>query len=143
MDSVLSPYLTFNGNAAEAMRFYQSILGGELRMQTFGESKMAQSPEQEDLIIHATLKGEGFSFMASDAMPGQKARFGDNFHMSLFGSDGERLTKIFGALAAGGEVDIPLAKQFWGDVYGQLTDKFGVPWMVDVGEPTQNRSGGD
>ena len=53
MNPTLSPYLTFNGTAAEAMKFYHSILGGELTMQTFAESKMAKRPEENDLIIHA------------------------------------------------------------------------------------------
>ena len=132
MDPTLTPYLTFNGKAAEAMKFYHSILGGELTMQTFGESKMAQKPEENDLIIHAALKNEGLTFMASDSMPSRQAKFGDNVHMSISGQDGGRLTKIFNGLANGGKVDMPLAKQFWGDTYGQLTDKFGVHWMVNI-----------
>ena len=132
MDPVLTPYLTFNGKAGEAMKFYHSILGGELTMQTFGESNMAQKPEEKDLIIHAVLKKEGLTFMASDAMPSRQAKFGDNVHMSISGDDSAGLTKIFNGLASGGRIDMPLAKQFWGDTYGQLTDKFGVHWMVNI-----------
>ena len=132
MDPLLTPYLTFNGNAGDAMRFYHSILGGELTMQTFGESKMAQKPEEEKLIIHATLKNEGLTIMASDAMPSRQAKFGDNVHMSISGDDSARRTKVFNGLAAGGKVDMPLAKQFWGDTYGQLTDRFGIHWMVNI-----------
>jgi PhnB protein len=128
----LTPYLTFNGKAAEAMKFYQSVLGGELTMQTFAESKMAESPDQKDLIIHASLKIEGLTFMASDSMPNRPARFGDNIHMSISGSDSAWLTKVFNDLAKGGKVDMPLAKQFWGDTFGQLTDKFGIHWMVNI-----------
>jgi PhnB protein len=132
MDPLLTPYLTFNGKAGEAMRFYQSVLGGELVMQTFGESKMSDKPEEKDLIIHATLKNEGLTFMASDSMPSRQAKFGDNVHMSISGHDVERMTKVFNGLSVGGKVDMPLAKQFWGDTYGQLTDKFGVHWMVNI-----------
>ena len=132
MDPLLTPYLTFNGKAAEAMKFYHSILGGELTMQTFEESKMARTPEEKNLIIHAALKNEGLTFMASDAMPSRQAKVGDNVHMSISGNDGARLTKIFNGLANGGKVDMPLAKQFWGDTYGQLTDKFGIHWMVNI-----------
>ena len=137
MDTQLMPYLTFNGKAAEAMRFYHSILGGELTMQTFAEAKMARAAAENDLIVHAVLKNEGLTFMASDAMPSRQAKFGDNVHMSISGQDGERLTKIFNGLAEGGKVDMPLAKQFWGDTYGQLTDKFGVHWMVNVAAQPQ------
>ncbi len=101
-------------------------------MQTFGEAKMAKNPEEADLIIHAVLKNEGLTFMASDTMPGRQAEFGDNVHLSISGHDSSRLTRIFDGLAQGGKVDFPLAKQFWGDTYGQVTDRFGVHWMVNI-----------
>jgi len=132
LDPQLTPYLTFNGKAAEAMKFYHSILGGELTMQTFAEAKMARNPSEGDLIVHAVLKNDGLTFMASDAMPGRQARFGDNVHMSISGRDSPALTKVFNELSEGGKVDMPLAKQFWGDTYGQLTDRFGVHWMINM-----------
>lgn len=132
MDPQLTPYLTFNGKAAEAMKFYHSVLGGKLTMQTFGEVKMATSPKEKDLIIHATLMNEGLTFMASDSMPSRLAKFGDNIQMSISGNDSARLKKVFAGLSKGGKVDMPLAKQFWGDTFGQLTDKFGVHWMVNI-----------
>ena len=132
MDASLSPYLNFNGKAAEAMRFYQSVLGGELTMQTFEDVKMARSPAEKDLIVHARLTGSGFVIMASDSPPGRRTTFGDSVHMSLSGRDGEKLTKAFIELSGGGSVDMALAKQFWGDTYGQLTDRFGVHWMVNI-----------
>jgi len=101
-------------------------------MQTFAEAKMARNPAESDLIVHAVLKNEGLTFMASDAMPSRQAKFGDNVHMSISGHDSARLTIVFRGLAEGGKVDMPLAKQFWGDTYGQLTDKFGVHWMVNI-----------
>jgi len=138
MDPTLTPYLNFNGNAAEAMKFYQSVLGGELSVQTFGEAKMAQSPEEEKLVVHAVLKSGSLSFMASDTHPDRKTKFGDNVHMSITGDDGPKLTKVFNGLAKGGKVDMPLAKQFWGDTFGMVTDKFGVHWMVNVSSQTRS-----
>jgi PhnB protein len=128
----LTPYLNFNGNTAEAMRFYQSILGGELTMQTFGEAKMSSSPKDKDLIVHAALKNDSLSLMASDGQPSQKVKFGDNIHMSIAGQDNGKLTDVFSKLGRGGKVDMPLAKQFWGDTFGMVTDKFGVHWMVNI-----------
>jgi len=101
-------------------------------MQTFAEAKMAPNPAEGDLIVHAVLKNEGLTFMASDAMPSRQSKFGDNVHMSISGHDRSKLTRIFGGLAKGGKVDMPLAKQFWGDTYGQLTDKFGIHWMINI-----------
>ncbi len=135
--TTLNPYLTFNGNAAEAMKFYHSILGGELTMQTFGEANMARTPEEKDRIVHAALKNDTLTLMASDGMISQPAKFGDNVSMSIQGQDGEKLTEIFNKLAEGGKVNMPLAKQFWGDTYGMLTDKFGIHWMVNIASQTR------
>ncbi len=132
MQSSLSPYLNFNGNAAEAMKFYQSVLGGELTMQTFGETNMAKKPDEKNKIVHAVLKSEALVLMASDVGTGMHANFGDNVHMSLTGQDKEKLTEVFIGLSRGGKVNMPLAKQFWGDTFGMLTDKFGVHWMVNI-----------
>ena len=132
MESKLNPYLNFNGNAGEAMKFYHSILGGDLAVQTFEEAKMARSPEEKDLVVHARLTSGAMTIMASDAPAGMKAQFGNNVHLSLMGGDGEKLTAVFNSLAEGGKVDMPLAKQFWGDTYGQVTDRFGVHWMVNI-----------
>jgi PhnB protein len=137
MHPTLNPYLNFNGNTAEAMRFYHSVLGGELNMQTFGEAKMAKTPDQASKILHAVLKTEGLSLMASDNNPGQPVKFGDNVHLSLQGEDLHRLTEIFNKLGHGGKVTMPLAKQLWGDTFGMLTDKYGVHWMVNVAVPPQ------
>ena len=132
MESTLVPYLNFNGNAAEAMKFYHSILGGELKLQTFGEANMSKAPGERDMIVHAELKSGAVLFMASDTQPSRMTRFGDNIHMSLMGGDHERLTEIFSKLSEGGSVEMPLAKQFWGDTFGMLTDKYGVHWMVNI-----------
>jgi PhnB protein len=132
MTASLSPYLNFNGTAGEAMRFYQSVLGGDLYIQTFADAGMAQSDQEKNLILHAALTGEGIALYASDGRPDQKVQSGDNVHLSLQGNDAEKLTGWFNGLSAGGNVDMPLAKQFWGDTFGMLTDKFGMHWMVNI-----------
>lgn len=70
--------------------------------------------------------------MASDGIPDRPVIMGDNVHMSIVGSDAALLTGYFNKLAGGGKVNMPLAKQFWGDTFGMLTDKFGVHWMVNI-----------
>jgi PhnB protein len=132
MNSILSPYLNFNGNTAEAMKFYQSVLGGELKTQTFGEAGQGDTEEIKNRTIHADLKNDRLSFMASDGQPGVEVQFGNNIHMSLVGTDEAELTSYFNKLAEGGTVTMPLAKQFWGDTFGMLTDKFGVHWMINI-----------
>jgi PhnB protein len=132
MKPTLTPYLNFMGQTGPAMKFYQSVLGGDLKMQTFAESGMPTAPEDKDKIIHADLQNDALSFMASDGNAEHPVHMGDNIMMSIVGSDSVLLKKYFDGLAAGGTVDMPLAKQFWGDTYGQLTDKFGVRWSVNI-----------
>ena len=135
---MLAPYLNFDGKTTgEAMKFYHSVFGGDLTMQTFEEAGMAKTEEEKDLVIHAELKAEGIDFMASTGHPEQPVNFGNNIHLSLSGKDGAKLTEWFNKLSEGGKVDMPLAKQFWGAMYGQLTDKFGVHWMINIspGQP--------
>ena len=132
MNATLNPYLNFNGNAAEGMRFYQSVLGGDLNIQTFADAGVAQNDSEKNLTLHAALTSNGITLYASDGRPGTNVIFGDNVHLSLQGDDADKLTGYFTGLAAGGTVDMPLAKQFWGDTFGMLTDKFGVHWMANI-----------
>jgi PhnB protein len=129
----LNPYLYFNGNCAEAMKFYQSVLGGELKMQKYSETGMPTSDEVKDKIIHAFLKNDMLTFMASDGNKEYPVSVGNNIQMSISGENDEMLRKYFSALSNGGNVDMPLKKQFWGDTFGTLTDKFGVHWMINIG----------
>lgn len=132
MNTTLSPYLNFNGNTAEAMKFYHSVLGGDLDIQTFGDAGMAKDESDKDRTIHATLTSDAINLYASDGHPEMEIKFGDSVHLCLQGGDEELLTKWFNGLSEAGKVDMELAKQFWGDTYGQLTDKFGIHWMVNI-----------
>lgn len=134
MNAKLNPYLNFESQSSEAMKFYQSVLGGELVMQTFAESGMPHSEEDKDKVIHAMLTVGDMVIMASDGGKDHPIHMGDNIHMSLVGTDEEELKRCFAKLSEGGKVDMPLEKQFWGDMYGQLTDKFGVHWMVNISQ---------
>jgi PhnB protein len=134
MTSRLNPYLTFNGNAREAMEFYKSILGGELRLNTFGEFG-TPDPEIKDKVMHAQLTtAAGNTLMASDCPPGMEFKPGTTMTVSLSGAPGDGLHDVWAKLAEGATVTVPLEKQMWGDEFGQLVDRFGVPWMVNIGE---------
>jgi PhnB protein len=131
MASRLNPYLSFADNAREAMEFYRDVFGGDLTLSTFGEMGHADGPEA-DLIMHAMLETPaGFALMASDTPPGMSRNPGDAITISLSGTDDE-LRDYWGKLSDGSTVNMPLEKQVWGDEFGQCTDKFGVPWMVDI-----------
>jgi len=133
----LNPYVRFNdAKCREAMTFYKSCLGGgELTFQTIGESPMAKemSADKQNLIMHATLKNGGIEFFASDMMR-DKAVVGDNVALSVNCESKKEIEDIFSKLSNGGEVFMPLEKQFWGGIFGVLTDKYGVEWMLNYQE---------
>ncbi|MEU4693043.1 VOC family protein [Actinoplanes sp. NPDC023714] len=132
MTSRLNPYLSFNGNAREAVQFYRDIFGGELTVSTFGEFGMPD-PGFQDKIMHAQLETpQGYTLMASDTPPGMEWNPGDTITVSLSGDAGDGLREAWARLAEGGTVKVPLEKQMWGDEFGHLIDRFGVPWMVNV-----------
>jgi PhnB protein len=57
---------------------------------------------------------------------------GTNFSMSLSGDNEAELKDYFEKLSAGGNITMPLEKAIWGDTFGMCTDKFGVPWLVNI-----------
>ena len=127
----LNPYLSFrDGVGRDAMTFYQSVLGGELAISTFGEFGMNE-PGLGDLVMHSQLDTEaGLTVMGSDLPPGMAAM--DNGTVALTGDDREALTRYFTGLSEGGTVETELATQMWGDDYGAIVDRFGVRWMFNI-----------
>lgn len=131
MNTTVTPYLNFPGNTAEAMRFYQGIFGGELNILTFSEFHVEEMPPQG--TMHSHLTTEHFSFSASDAQPGSEADWGTSrISLAIMGDDLDTISGWFDALAVGGTVGQALASQVWGDVYGYLTDKYGIVWMFNI-----------
>ncbi|MFE7031467.1 VOC family protein [Streptomyces sp. NPDC057621] len=134
MASRLNPYISFDGDARPAMEFYKEVFGGTLALNTFGEAGSPGIPEA-DQIMHAMLETpSGFTLMAADTPPGMEYRPGGNFSVSLSGDDESELRGYWEKLSAGGTVMVPLEKQMWGDVFGMCTDRFGIPWMVNIGQ---------
>ena len=141
---MLNPYVSFDGNAREALSFYHSVLGGELEISTFADfadSGMPVSPEDRDKVMHGRLTAEGgMTLMAADTPAGMDYEgpvSGITLSLSGGAEDTDRLTDAFGKLSEGGEVGVPLDKAPWGDTFGMFTDRFGVAWMIDIGpEPS-------
>lgn len=132
MTSVLNPYVTFAGNAREAMDFYRSVFGGTLTISTYGEYGSPDAPEA-DQVMHGQLETDlGFTLMGADSPPGTKPPSGSAITISLSGDDGEELRGYWGQLSEGGSVSVPLEKQMWGDDFGQCEDRFGVAWMINI-----------
>ncbi|GHE39300.1 VOC family protein [Streptomyces capitiformicae] len=134
MASRLNPYISFDGDARQAMEFYQEVFGGTPALNTFGEYGQPDAPNA-DKIMHAMLETpNGFTLMASDTPPGMPHNAGNNITVSLSGDDDTELRGYWEKLSEGGSVSVPLEKQMWGDVFGMCTDRFGTPWMVNISQ---------
>jgi PhnB protein len=134
----LSPYLAFNGQCAEAFKFYEKCLGGKLEgMMTHGQSPMAEQvpPEWRDKIIHARLIVAGQALMGADVPP-QHYQQPQGFSVSINVKEIAEGERIFNALAEGGKVQMPFQKTFWSAGFGMATDRFGTPWMVNCEQAT-------
>jgi PhnB protein len=135
MASRLNPYLNFDSNARQAMAFYHSVFGGDLTLNTFGESGAQDTPDA-DKIMHGQLETDrGFTLMAADTPSGMQRHPGDTIAISLSGDDAQELRGYWERLSDGGTVSVPLEKQMWGDEFGMCVDQFGIGWMVNISQP--------
>jgi PhnB protein len=135
MSSRLNPYISFNGTAREALEFYQTVFGGDLALNTFGQYGSPDAPES-DKILHGMLETpSGFTLMGADVPPGMEHMAGNDMSVSLSGDDADELRGYWEKLSAGGTVSVPLEKQVWGDEFGMCDDQFGVTWLVNIGQP--------
>jgi PhnB protein len=132
--AAIDPYLIFDGNCEEAFNFYKSVLGVEFEtISKFKDMPGDQCPAgDENKIMHVSLPiGNGNRLMGSDTGSGMGGvTFGNNFSISLSTTSEDETKKLFDGLSAGGKVTMPLEPTFWAPLFGMLTDKFGVNWMV-------------
>jgi len=135
----LNPYLSFKDNAREALEFYRSVLGGELDITAFGDmgEAMPAAPGEENLVMHGQLVlDDGLMLMAADTPSGMDyvaPTAGVTVAYTGGPGDHDRISAAFAALAEGGAIGVPFEQAPWGDYFGQLTDRFGISWMMDVG----------
>ena len=138
----LTPYLGFDGQAADAMRFYEKALGGKIDMTlTYAQSPMAEqtAAEHRNRVMHSALRlPGGGQIYAADRVPGMPGADGPGgFNGIGLTLDYDDLAGLaaFKALAEGGTVTVPIAPSFWVEQFGMLTDRYGVGWMVNAGRP--------
>jgi len=133
MNSKLNPYISFKGQAKEAVEFYKAIFGGKLTMSTFKEGGAPVGPEEENNIMHAELQADnGITLMVSDTMAQMNYTPGTNISISLSGDNEAELKGYWDKLSDGAKITQPLEKAPWGDTFGMLTDKFGIGWLVNI-----------
>ena len=129
------PYLVFNGQCGEAMRFYERVLGAKveviMKMGDAPEPCPGMPPDAKDLVMHARISIGERALMASDAMPGQPYEGMKGFSVALVYPTVDEARRVFDALSEGGQVVMPMNKTFWAESFGMLVDRYGAPWMVN------------
>ena len=134
-----TPYLMFPGNAEAAFAFYRSVFGGDtgnvLRYRDLGTTGT-----DEELVAHVALTvGDQIMLMGSDAAgaSAKDHRVGTNVEIHLTAHDADEARRVFGALAEGGTVTMPLERVAWSELFGSCNDRYGVKWIVDYAGEVQ------
>jgi PhnB protein len=138
----LNAYLSFDGHCAEAMTFYAKVLGAKLEAlisyeQAESQMQMPCPPGHGNKIMHAYLVHPQFELMAGDTPPGMSYQGIQGVMMTLSYPTAAEGRRAFDALATGGKVTMPLGETVWADVFGMVTDRYGVPWGVNGGSKPQ------
>ncbi|MGW7052807.1 VOC family protein [Streptomyces sp. NPDC054887] len=135
MPSRLNPYISFDGEARQAMEFYKEVFGGTLTVNTYGEFGEEQPADGSDKIMHSMLDTpSGFTLMCADLPPGMEYKPGNNIAVSVSGEDSGELRGYWDKLSGSGTVSVPLEQQMWGDVFGMCTDRFGITWLININQ---------
>ena len=136
----INSYLTFSGNCREAMTFYKECLGGELSLQTIGESPLADKmpPQMKECILHSTLTNRELVLMGSDMVGDKGLLKGNAVSLMLNCSNEEEIKSCYAKLSSGGKRDHPLEDSFWGALFGDLTDKYGNHWLLHHDKNSKN-----
>lgn len=127
-----TPYLTFDGNARDALAYYKEIFEGEvLGVQTFGEADFPTPPEADDRIMHAQFKKDDLFFMVSDTFPNGSFTLGNHISLVLEFESNEDIQKFYDRISSNGTVFMELQDTFWGAKYAKVKDAYGVIWDLN------------
>lgn len=131
----MNPYLVMDGNAKEAIAFYEKALDAKVMgVQTFGD--MPANPEfpppeeAKGRVAHALLKVGETDLMFSDTFPGQPVEKGNHVTICITSNDPEKSRQIYKALQEGGQAVMPIQETFWSPAYGIVKDKYDVTFHV-------------
>ncbi len=131
----MSPYLVFDGQCADAMKFYEQILGGTLEALTRYKEMPDPAripPDSGDRVMHVRLSLPGaVVLMAGDAPAGFPYKRMEGIAVALSFPSATEAHKVFRDLAEGGNVTAPMAPSFWAEAFGMVTDRFGTPWIIN------------
>lgn len=126
-------YLIFDGQCEAAFNFYAELLGGKLELMRFADSPEAGEvpPEFRDRVMHVCLTAGDQVLMASDTIPQYPHEGIKGCSISLQVDNVPEAERLYQALSVDGEVQMELQATFWATRFAMLTDRFGVPWMIN------------
>jgi PhnB protein len=140
----INPHINFNGNAEEAFNFYKSVFGGEfekvVRFKDLASPEFPVAEKEANKIMHIALPIGNCYLMAND-VPEIMGRTNENENRSkivISTESKEEADKLFTGLSAGGQIEVPMANSPWGSYFGMFRDKYGIEWMVDFDQNTNN-----
>lgn len=128
-----TPHVNFRGQAREALTYYQSVVDGELSIATYHDIDAVEDPEHADHIAFGRVDApNGFSIMAYDVQPSKPYDAGQNpFYITLHGDHGHEIQELWNRLAeSANAILIPLAPAPFAPLYGMLTDRFDITWIL-------------
>lgn len=135
MSVTTTAHLNFRGQARAALEFYESVFGGQSSIATYTDIHAVETPEQAEQVSFGRLTApNGFDIMAYDVQPSRDYDPGQNpFYVTLQGSDTDEITSLWKGLSDGATATLtPLGSAPFAPLYGMLTDRFGVTWIVGV-----------
>jgi PhnB protein len=130
-------YLFFQGDCEEAFKFYERVIGGKIQAMMPREGTPAADhtpPEWQKKILHARMMVGETALMGSDAPPGSYSK-PQGFSISLSLENASEAERVFQGLSENGQVQMQMAETFWALRFGMLTDRFGIPWMINCDRP--------
>jgi PhnB protein len=141
MSVTTTAHVNFRGDARKALEFYQSVFGGDLSVATYADIHAVEDPSQADHVAFGRVTApNGFDIMAYDVQPSKPYNPGENpFYITLQGTDAGEVKALWNALGDGAAaILVPLAPAAFAPLYGMLTDRFGVTWIVGADSPQSN-----
>ena len=137
--ATINPYINFRSNCEEAFNFYKSVFGGDFSMVSrYKDMPPSESAHMDGIdgekIMHMSLQISKETWLMGSDIGGEWAKHtvdGNNIQISINAEREDEAKRIFDGLSAGGRVNMPLEKTFWGALFGMFTDKFGINWMVN------------
>lgn len=133
MKGQATPYLSFNGNAREALEYYKEVFEGEiLNLQTFGDADYPTPPKADNRIMHAQFKKDDLFFMASDSFSDGDIQTGNHISLVLEFESVDEIQRVYDHLSNKGTVLMELQDTFWGAKYAKVKDPYGIVWDLNM-----------